>query len=186
MLRQDNADIRLTPISHKIGLAGNERIEKVEIKKKGYSKIISYMNNNSAEPESINEYLSEMGSTLISQKLRYSNILSRPGITIEGISKFCPDLAGVIAPFDSETIEQAEILMKYEGYLEREKENAEKIKRLEDLKLSPSFNYDIINSLGTEAREKLKKIRPTSIAQASRISGISPADISVLLVHLGR
>ena len=92
----------------------------------------------------------------------------------------------LIENLDDETVEQAEILMKYEGYIEREKENAEKVKRLEDLKLNPNFNYDSIISLGTEAKEKLKKFKPMSLGQASRISGINPADISVLLVHLGR
>jgi tRNA uridine 5-carboxymethylaminomethyl modification enzyme len=118
--------------------------------------------------------------------MRYFNILSRPDVSIKGIAEYCRDVKDLINSTDEETVEQAEILMKYEGYIEREKENADKLKRLEDLKLKPDFNYDVIASLGTEAKEKLNKFKPNSIGQASRISGINPADISVLLVHMGR
>jgi tRNA uridine 5-carboxymethylaminomethyl modification enzyme len=186
LLRQDNADVRLTPLSHKLGLASEERNNKVQKKIENYSTIISYFKNNSADPESINPFLETINSSALSQKTRYFNVLSRPDVSIPGLSVYSENLRHELKEMDFETIEQAEILMKYEGYIEREKENAEKLKRLEDLKLNPNFNYDSIVSLGTEAKEKLKKFKPDSIGQASRISGINPADISVLLVHMGR
>jgi tRNA uridine 5-carboxymethylaminomethyl modification enzyme len=186
LLRQDNADVRLTPLSYKIGLASEERIQIVEKKISSYENIIKHFKNTSSEPSNINPYLEKIGSAAISQKTRYYNILSRPDVSINGMLSYEPGLQGLVKDMDEETIEQAEILMKYEGYLEREQENAEKLKRLEDLKINPDYNYDSIVSLGTEAKEKLKKFKPASIGQASRISGINPADISVLLVHLGR
>jgi len=186
LLRQDNADTRLTPLAFKMGLASETRMKKAEKKIVNYEKVISYFKNNSADPEKINTYLNKAGSAPVSQKLRYYNILSRPNISIKGILEYNEDVQKVVSGMDEETIEQAEILMKYEGYLEREQENAEKLKRLEDLKIKADYNYDSIVSLGTEAKEKFKKFKPASIGQASRISGINPADISVLLVHMGR
>ncbi|MBP7809384.1 MAG: tRNA uridine-5-carboxymethylaminomethyl(34) synthesis enzyme MnmG [Bacteroidia bacterium] len=186
LLRQDNADTRLTPLAYKMGLASESRFKRVEQKVENSQKLIKYFKNTSAEPDQINPYLSELGSAPVSQKMRYYNILSRPDVSIKGIQEHSPDVQNTVAGMDEETIEQAEILMKYEGYLEREQENAEKLKRLEDLKIKPDYNYDSIVSLGTEAKEKLKKFKPASIGQASRISGINPADISVLLVHMGR
>jgi tRNA uridine 5-carboxymethylaminomethyl modification enzyme len=186
LLRQDNADVRLTPLSHEIGLASSERMHAVEKKIGNYNKVISYFKNNSAEPEKMNPYLENIQSSPLTQKWRYFNVLSRPDVSISGMSECAEDLQALTSGMDSETIEQAEILMKYEGYILREQENAEKLKRLEDLKLNPEYNYDLIVSLGTEAKEKLKKFKPSSIGQASRISGINPADISVLLVHMGR
>ncbi len=186
LLRQDNADTRLTPLAYKMGLASESRFKRVEQKVENSQKLIKYFKNTSAEPDKINPYLSKMNSAEVNQKLRYYNILSRPDISIKGIREYSPDVETAVAGMDEETIEQAEILMKYEGYLEREQENAQKLKRLEDLKIKPDYNYDSIVSLGTEAKEKLKKFKPASIGQASRISGINPADISVLLVHMGR
>ena len=186
LLRQDNADTRLTPLAYKMGLASESRFKRVEQKIENSQKLIKYFKNTSAEPDQINPYLNKLASAPVSQKLRYYNILSRPDVSIKGIREHNPDVQNAVAGMDEETIEQAEILMKYEGYLEREQENAEKLKRLEDLKIKPDYNYDSIVSLGTEAKEKLKKFKPASIGQASRISGINPADISVLLVHMGR
>lgn len=186
LLRQDNSDVRLTPISFQLGLAKEERMKKVEEKIKNYNHIMSYFKNTSGEPEDVNKYFVTVDSAPVNQKIRYFNILSRPDVSIQGIASYCKDVKDLISVMDDDTIEQAEILMKYEGYIEREKENADKLKRLEDLKLKPDFNYDSIVSLGTEAKEKLNKFKPNSIGQASRISGINPADISVLLVHLGR
>lgn len=186
LLRQDNADVRLTPLAYKMGLASESRFKRVEQKIENSQKLIKYFKNTSAEPDNINPYLKELGSAEVSQKMRYYNILSRPDVSIKGMMSSGQDLLDATLGMDEETIEQAEILMKYEGYLEREQENAEKLKRLEDLKIKPDYNYDSIVSLGTEAKEKLKKFKPASIGQASRISGINPADISVLLVHMGR
>ena len=186
LLRQDNADVRLTPMAYKLGLAKEDRFKKVEEKISNYNNIISFFKNTSGEPENINPYFEKIGSSPLTQKWRYFNILSRPDVSIKEISKHADDVKTLTLNLDDDTIEQAEILMKYEGYIEREKDNADKQKRLEDLKLKSDFNYDSIISLGTEAKEKLKKFKPNSIGQASRISGINPADISVLLVHMGR
>ena len=186
LLRQDNADIRLTELSNKLGLASNERLTKVNQKTQGYTKIINFFKNTSAEPTVINSFLQSVGSAEINQKTRYLNVISRPNISINELIKHDEVLASALLEFDNETIEQAEILMKYEGYIEREKENADKQKRLEDYIIKPDFDYNSIKSLGAEAIEKFKKHKPHTIGQASRISGINPADISVLLVYLGR
>ncbi len=186
LLRQDNADIRLTALSNKLGLASQQRLDKVTSKVKGYTKIIDFFKNTSAEPSVINSFLQSVGSAEINQKLRYFNVISRPNVSVAELQKVDEDLNNFLSQFNNETIEQAEILMKYEGYIEREKENADKQKRLEDYKISSTFDYNSIKSLGAEAIEKFKKFKPETIGQASRISGINPADISVLLVYLGR
>jgi len=186
LLRQDNADVRLTPLSNALGLAPDERLGLVEKKVKGCYTIIDFFKNVSGEPGSLNPFLDSIGSSPLSQKTRYFNILSRPNISIKNMSTYDSTLAGFLAGFNNETIEQAEILMKYEGYIEREKENADKVKRLDDLIIKEDFSYDSILSLGAEAIEKFKKFRPRTIGQASRLSGINPSDISVLLVYLGR
>jgi tRNA uridine 5-carboxymethylaminomethyl modification enzyme len=186
LLRQDNADVRLTPISHKLGLASAERLKKVEDKIANSASIINYFRNTSVEPNEINPFLESIGSSPINQKIRYYNILSRPNIGIPDIARYCKDIEITIADFNNETIEQAEILMKYEGYIERESENADKLKRLEELKIKGDFNYDVVGSLSAEAREKLKKIKPQTLGQAARISGINPSDVSILMVHMGR
>ncbi len=186
LLRQDNADIRLTPISHAAGLADEKRFERVNKKVKDYNEVIHYFKNTSGEPDILNPFMREVGSAELTQKLRYFNILSRPNIDIAALRKNDANLETYLSAFDKEVVEQAEILMKYEGYIEREKENADKLKRLEDLVIKPEFNFDIVGGLGAEAKEKLKKFKPTTIGQASRISGINPADISILLIHMGR
>jgi tRNA uridine 5-carboxymethylaminomethyl modification enzyme len=186
LLRQDNADVRLTPISHAIGLANEERFDRVNKKVNDYNQVISYFKNTSAEPEILNPFLNSIGSAGINQKTRYFNLLSRPNIGIADLINHDSVLTSAILNYDKETLEQAEILMKYEGYIEREKENADKLKRLEDLSINSEFNFDLVGGLGAEAKEKLKKFKPATIGQASRISGINPADVSVLLIHLGR
>ena len=186
LLRQDNADVRLTKLSGSLGLADSNRVMRVSQKISNYNEIIQYFKNTSGEPNTLNGLLSSLGSSSLSQKTRYVNILSRPNISIMALALADSTLSNFISQFDGETIEQAEILMKYEGYIEREKENADKHKRLEDYVISPGFDYDSIKSIGAEAIEKFKKFKPHTVGQASRISGINPADISVLLVHLGR
>jgi tRNA uridine 5-carboxymethylaminomethyl modification enzyme len=186
LLRQDNADLRLSARSHELGLASKERVDEVNRKYNEVNAIVSYFKNTSAEPGVINNFLSEAGSANINQKVRYYNLLSRPNIAIAQMASADGILKNFLSPYSTEAIEEAEILMKYEGYIQREQENAEKLSRLEELKIQAEFNYDAISSLGAEALEKFKKHRPATIGQASRISGISPADISVLLVHMGR
>ena len=186
LLRQDNADVRLTPLSYSIGLASKQRFDVVSEKIKNYENLIKYFKNTSVEPDEVNSYLEGINSSPINQKVRYFNVLSRPDVNINDLAKNCADLKNTIANLDEETIMQAEILMKYEGYIEREKEGAEKVAKLDNYKIKPDFDFKAVNSLSLEARDKLTKLRPETIGQASRISGINPADISVLLVHLGR
>jgi tRNA uridine 5-carboxymethylaminomethyl modification enzyme len=186
LLRQDNADVRLTPIGYKIGLAKEDRLTVVENKINNYNNIIHYFKNNSAEPSFINPFLESIHSAPVNQKQRYYNILSRPNVSITDIAHYCPDVHELINREDHFTVEQAEILMKYEGYLSKELDNADKVKRLEELSIHSGFDYNTVQSLSSEAREKLKKQQPKTIGQASRISGINPSDISILLVYLGR
>jgi tRNA uridine 5-carboxymethylaminomethyl modification enzyme len=185
LLRQDNADVRLTPISRAIGLASQQRFDAVNKKVENYNKVISYFKNTSGDPDVLNPFLHSIGSAPLTQKTRYVNILSRPNLGINDLMKNDQILSESLSSYDKETLEQAEILMKYEGYIEREKDNADKLKRLEDLIINPEFNFDTVGGLGAEAKEKLKKFKPSTIGQASRISGINPADVSVLLIHLG-
>lgn len=186
LLRQDNADVRLTPISHAAGLASKERFDKVNQKVADYNSVIHYFKNTSGEPNVLNPFLETIGSAALTQKMRYYNILSRPNISVADMFKNDLELKNAMSNYSNEVIEQAEILMKYEGYIEREKDNADKLKRLEDVKIGGEFNFDLVGGLGTEAKEKLKKFKPATIGQASRISGINPADVSILLIHLGR
>jgi tRNA uridine 5-carboxymethylaminomethyl modification enzyme len=186
LLRQDNADVRLTPLSHSIGLASDERMNRVSDKIKNYESLIKYFKNTSAEPEETNPYLESINSAPLSQKTRFFNVLSRPDVNIADLAKHCSDLKTTVSDLDADTMMQAEILMKYEGYIEREKDNAEKVAKLDNYIIKPDFDFRSIVSLSLEARDKWTKLRPTTIGQASRISGINPADISVLLVHLGR
>lgn len=186
LLRQDNADVRLTPLSHDIGLASDERMTKVASKISNYESIIKYFKNTSADPLEVNAYLEGINSAPLTQKWRYFNVLSRPDVSIKDLAEHAPDINTLVSSVDGDTVMQAEILMKYEGYIEREKENAEKVAKLDNYKIRNDFDYKSVNSLSLEARDKLTKLRPETIGQASRISGINPADISVLLVHLGR
>lgn len=186
LLRQDNADVRLTPLSHSIGLASDERMSKVGSKISNYESIIKYFKNTSADPAEVNTYLEGINSAPLTQKWRYFNVLSRPDVSIKDLSEHAPDIHKLVSSLDEDTVMQAEILMKYEGYIEREKENAEKVAKLDNYKIRIDFDYKSVNSLSLEAKDKLTKLRPETIGQASRISGINPADISVLLVHLGK
>lgn len=184
LLRQDNADIRLTPLSYKLGLASKERFEKVQKKIKEIEEIIQFLKSNSAIPEKINNYLESINSSPLSQKVRYENILSRPNVTIKELANHDDVLFNFLQTKDPESIFQAEILIKYDDYIQREQEQVERIKKWKNLKISPNLDYDKLPSLSNESRQKLKKFRPSSIEEASKISGISPADINILLMHL--
>ncbi len=186
LLRQDNADIRLTHLGYQLGLAKQDRLNRVNLKIDNYKGIIKHIKETSVSPDTINSYLESIGSAPISQKIKYNNILSRPNVELQDMRRADIDLDAYLNSYDLETILQAEILIKYEGYLQKEQENADKLQRLEEVKLNPDYNYDAISSLSTEAKEKLKKFKPYSIGQASRISGVSPSDISILLIHMGR
>jgi tRNA uridine 5-carboxymethylaminomethyl modification enzyme len=186
LLRQDNADIRLTPMSFEIGLAKKDRLDRVTIKKKNTQEIISYFKKESIDPAEINPILEAINSAPISQKVKMFGVLTRPTITLLNFAIASPRVKEFISNFDLESIEQAEILMKYEGYISREHDLADKQSRLEDLILHDDFDYKRLTSLSAEAREKFSKIKPRTIGQASRISGVTPSDISVLMVYLGR
>jgi len=186
LLRQDNADIRLTPLSYEIGLASKERYEKVKDKIRNVEKIINTFKNESLIPEEINNRLIELGTVPLNQKVKMFTVLSRPQVSIYDILDYASNARFIKENYDKETIEQAEILMKYEGYIEREKEQVEKLKRLESIPLKPDIDYSTIKSLSSEAVQKLNKIKPRTIGQASRISGVSPSDISILTIYLGR
>ena len=186
LLRQDNADIRLTPKSFELGLAKKERMDRVQIKQKNTNDIISYFKKESIDPSDINPVLETIGSAPTSQKVKMFGVLTRPTITLLDFAIASEKVKEFISQFDMESIEQAEILMKYEGYISKEHELADKQTRLEDLVLHDDFDYIRLTSLSKEAREKLTKVRPRTIGQASRISGITPSDISILMVYLGR
>lgn len=189
LLRQDNADERLTPLSHQIGLAKDERLRVFEKKQSGTKRLIDFLESKTVNPDEINAKLEELGSAPVKQKVKMRELVARPQVTITELVSTLGDLRAVVDEFtqwQAEIIEGAEILIKYSGYIEREKTMAEKIKRLEYLKLPDWLKYDEIMGLTMEARQKLSAIRPETIAQASRIPGISPADISVLLILMGR
>ena len=187
LLRQDNADIRLTPKAVELGMADMEsRIEELERKERNMKDIEKFFKSRSIAPGEINKYLEEQKSAPLSQKVKLHSVLSRPNISADGIAKAVPDVMEYLNQFPIETKEAAEIKLKYEGYIRKEEEMVDKMNRLEKVSLKSDFDYKNITSLSAEAREKLSEIKPLSIGQASRISGVSPSDISVLLVHLGR
>lgn len=186
LLRQDNADIRLTEMGYNLGLASQERMDNVTRKIKDTAEIIKLFRKTSITPGEVNPMLVNLGTAEINQNYKLDTILSRPQITLNDMIVQLAIVQNIALGYDSETLLQAEILMKYEGYLEREKLLADKINRLEDIKIYDDFNYMNIQSMSMEAREKLNKQKPKTLGQASRISGISPADVSVLMVHLGR
>src|SRR5690554_1213697 len=187
LLRQDNADFRLTPKSYEIGLAKEERLRRMEKKFKESNDLVQFLKETSVRVEETNPILEEKGSALIVQPDKMFKIFSRPQLDLNDMLKFEKVKQYVEEHnLDQEVLEQAEIQVKYSGYIEKERNNADKISRLEEVKIPENFDYDKVKSLSYEAREKLKKIRPITISQASRISGISPADISVLLIYMGR
>jgi tRNA uridine 5-carboxymethylaminomethyl modification enzyme len=187
LLRQDNADIRLTPLAHQLGVKDTDvRLDRVRAKQAASEEISVFFAENSIAPDQINGYLESIGSAPIKQKVKLFQILSRPHIGIEDLRKHLTWLDRYMATFDNEFIEQAEINMKYEGYIQKEQEMADKINRLEDVFLRDDLDYHGMPSLSMEARQKLTKQKPRTIGQASRISGVTPSDISVLLIHVGR
>ncbi len=185
LLRQDNADIRLTEKSHKLGLATDERMEKVEDKIKKSQELEDFLRETSLKPHQINPILEEENSNPVDQAYRASQILTRPNITLNKLEKL-EFIRNTSENYSDEVREQAEINIKYKGYIEKEKENVAKLQRLENIKIPTDFDFSKVSSLSSEAKQKLNKIKPKTIAQANRISGVSPADINVLLIFLGR
>ena len=185
LLRQDNADIRLTEKSYQLGLATDERMKKVEDKIKKSQELEDFLRETSLKPHQINPILEEENYNPVDQAYRASQILTRPNITLNKLEKL-EFIRNTSKNYSDEVREQAEINIKYKGYIDKEKENVAKLHRLENIKIPDLFDFNQITSLSAEAKQKLNKIKPKTIAQASRISGVSPADINVLLIYLGR
>lgn len=187
LLRQDNADIRLTPLGHKIGLASDSRLKRMEEKLQKSDAFVNFFRETSVVPEDINPILESVNSTPVKQSHKMFKSFSRPNVTMDHMRKLKSVSEFIEAEnIDREVMEQTEIQVKYAGYIAKEKNNADKLQRLENIKIPEGFDYRQLKSLSYEAREKLEAIRPVTISQASRISGVSPSDISVLLVFMGR
>ena len=187
LLRQDNADLRLTPIGHQLGLANDARLERVKEKESKTEEALKILANISVEGDDINPVLNENNTAVVKQKTKLLNILLRPQISLKDLSRIEQwNTAKTELGLDEEILEQVEIQAKYKGYFEKEKQNADKLSRLEYVQIPEDIDYSKLGSLSNEAKEKLNNIRPSTIAQASRISGIKPSDISVLLIYLGR
>jgi tRNA uridine 5-carboxymethylaminomethyl modification enzyme len=189
LLRQDNADIRLTPLGHSIGLSDDSALRIVESKVSATESLKKSLKSIGVTPDEVNEGLLEIGSSPISQQVKLSSLITRPNIGLNELMKHSQRLTEAVLEVNSvhpDAAEQAEIQLKYEGYIQREEEVAAKLNRLEDVKIPATLNYADLLSLSSEAKEKLSTIRPVTIGQASRVSGVSPSDISVLLIHLGR
>jgi tRNA uridine 5-carboxymethylaminomethyl modification enzyme len=185
LLRADNADSRLTEKSHNIGLASKERVERLRIKREKMEKLTVFISKFSVKAELINKGLEELGTTPLVRGCKLTSIIERPQVSIESIAKYIAPLEKILEKLGQdrkEITEAAEIEIKYRGYIERERELAEKMIRLENVRIKGKFNYSTIDSLSTEARQKLTAINPETLAQASRIPGVSPSDINVLLV----
>ena len=184
LLRQDNADIRLSPIGHKLGLISDERLDKVNAKVANSDAIVDFSRKQGIEMHTANEMLTSLGTSPLNQNVKLFSLLSRPQVGITAIRQVSEAFDSYLNAFDQETIEQAEIKIKYESYFEKEQEIVNKMQKMEDKDINPEFDYGQLSSLSKEAREKLLKIKPRTLGQASRISGVSPSDISVLMVHI--
>src|SRR5690606_31738139 len=184
LLRQDNADVRLTPLAHRLGMVDEKRLEKVNQKVHAAQQLVDYLRKHSVGMAEMNPILTELGSSPITQKIKLFNILSRPHVHLHHLAEADRQLAELLTNRDDDVVQQAEIPVKYESYFDKEIEIVNKMKRMEDQEINPEFDYTALASLSKEAREKLIKVKPRTLGQASRISGVSPSDISVLMVHL--
>lgn len=187
LLRQNSADLRLTPLSHKMGLADGSRMNRVELKQKYIDKLINLINTTSIAPDVINSHLELSGTATISQRAKINNLALRPQLSLNNLVNFNEDILSEIkrmGDLAEEVIEEAEILVKYGGYIEKEKSLADSLSEYDNIPLKPNFDYSALSSISYEGREKLTKQKPSTIGQASRISGVSPADIAVLIVYL--
>lgn len=186
LLRQDNADIRLTPLSYRLGLASQERMDRVQAKTDAVNKVKEILGNISLEPGEINQFLESIPSAPLINKQKVLQLLLRPNIGLQEMQNSVARLKVALVEFDNETLEQVEILTKYDSYIEKEKELVAKMSQLEDLIIPDSFNYTKLVSLSNEARQKFTKIKPRTLGQASRISGVNPSDVQILMVFMGR
>jgi len=186
LLRQDNADLRLTEIGHNIGLADEDRVQALQTKRKNIDHITKLLKAGKSSPDIINTKLAELATSTIREKTPWDLLLRRPEIGIKELRSLDPQIEDMLTVYSDEECEQAEIQIKYESYIEREQRLAEKIGALDEFMILPDFDYDRVKALSAEAREKLKRIRPETLGQATRISGVSPADISILTVYMGK
>lgn len=186
LLRQDNADARLTPISYKLGLASEERMERVTQKNENVANIIAILKSTVFKPEDINPFLKHINSSEIVEKQKADKILLRPSVELQDLAQAVPALGEALKKYNKEEIEQASIQVKYQTYIEKEREIVARMSEMENLVIPENFDYTKISSLGNEAREKLSKVKPRTLGQATRISGINPSDIQILMVYMGR
>ncbi len=186
LLRQDNADERLTPIGHALGLASDDRLKKVEHKKQQTEALLTAFKQTKLKPDFLNPYLENLGTATVKESTPLLNLLKRPQITLEAFAQAHQEVATLTAAYDIEVQEQAEILVKYETYIDKEQKMAERVAELEDYKIPADFDFAQINGFSKESTEKLNKIRPETIGQASRVSGVRPSDIAILLMYLGK
>ncbi len=186
LLRQDNADLRLTELSYRLGLASQERMDKVIGKRNSVEEIKSILKDFAVEPEEINSYFASINSSPINEKQKAQKILLRPDVELDEFAEALPNLKEVLKGFSKDSIEQASIQVKYDTYITKEKDLVQRMSQLEELEIPETFDYKKIASLGNEAREKLNKIKPRTLGQASRISGINPSDVQILMVFMGR
>ena len=185
LLRQDNADLRLTPIAKKLGVINmDERMERVTAKQDAQQEISRFFRKTSIKPSEANGFLASQGSSLLKQGVKMEALLRRPHISMDGLAEAFPTVKEFLSKYDKEFVDQAEVSLKYQGYIAKEQDMVEKMNRLETVRISETFDYHQLGSLSSESREKLSKLQPMTIGQARRISGVSPSDISVLLVHL--
>ncbi|MES2003732.1 MAG: tRNA uridine-5-carboxymethylaminomethyl(34) synthesis enzyme MnmG [Bacteroidota bacterium] len=186
LLRQDNADLRLTEISYRLGLASQERMNNVVAKRDQVASVKKILSESSAEPEEVNPYFNEIGSAPISEKQKVAKLLLRPNVDLPSLLKAVPSLQPAVAAISTDALEQSEIQIKYERYIEKEQEIVERMSQLENMAIPASFDYDRVNALSNEALQKFKKIKPATLGQASRISGVNPSDVQILMVYMGR
>jgi tRNA uridine 5-carboxymethylaminomethyl modification enzyme len=186
LLRQDNADLRLTERSFRMGLASEERMRKVLNKREQIEKIKKLLSEMSIEPSEINPLFEEIGSAVIGEKYKASKLLLRPNVGLFQMKNAVDRLSVALQTFDNESLEQAEIQIKYDVYIEKEKELVQKMAQLEDLIIPDAFDYSRVAALSNEARQKFLKIKPRTLGQASRISGVNPSDVQILMVYMGR
>jgi tRNA uridine 5-carboxymethylaminomethyl modification enzyme len=186
LLRQDNADLRLTEISHRLGLATEERLKAVQKKKVEVGSIKKTLAETSADAEQVNPYFSTIASAPVMEKQKIAKLLLRPNVDLPSLLKAVPSLQTAMAGFTVDSLEQAEIQIKYERYIEKEQEIVDRMSQLENMAIPAAFDYDKVNALSNEALQKFKKIKPATLGQASRISGVNPSDVQILMVYMGR
>ncbi|TDO29428.1 tRNA uridine-5-carboxymethylaminomethyl(34) synthesis enzyme MnmG [Sediminibacterium goheungense] len=186
LLRQDNADLRLTEMSYRLGLASQDRMDKVISKRNNVAAVKKILQELNVEPDQINPYFEKIGSALITEKQKASKIILRPNVDLPSMAEYIPALKDAIAAFDRDSLGQSEIQIKYERYIEKEQEIATRMSQMENTQIPDSFDYDRVAALSNEALQKFKRIRPRTLGQASRISGVNPSDVQILMVYMGR